>query len=99
MCTCGHRCRVLEDRAVNRSGVHEDVEHRVMMKASSAEATCRRLASDAMTRAKTICDTVLHAVAALEAKVEEKAGQEKTVSAITDVMNHVKVLLPFPKRA
>ena len=29
-----------------------------MLKATAAEATCRRLASDAMARSKTICDRV-----------------------------------------
>ncbi len=52
-----------------------EVEERLMLKATTAEATCRRLASDSMTRSKSICDKVLEAVAALETKLDSQSPQ------------------------
>lgn len=64
------RLSLLEGQFAQRSARSLEAEERSMLKATAAEATCRRLASDAMARSKTICDRVLEAVAALECKVD-----------------------------
>ena len=67
------RLTAVEMQVHQRLSYSTEVEERLMLKASSAEATCRRLASDAMGRSKSICDRVLEAIAALEAKVDSHA--------------------------